>query len=57
MFIEREEFLETSENTLFEKVMAQQERETELEQLSEDLDQREQKLNEREKALEASAGG
>ena len=55
MFIEREEFLETSENTLFEKVMAQQERETELEQLSDDLDQREKALNEREKALETSA--
>jgi len=40
MLNEREAFLDESENTLFEKMQAQQERETELDQREADLDHR-----------------
>jgi hypothetical protein len=41
---EREEFLEASENKLFDKFQAQQEREIELEQWAEELGEKESSL-------------
>ena len=46
MLQEREEFLEMSENTLFEKGQRLQEIETGLEQMRDDLDERERNLGE-----------
>ncbi len=52
---ERELFLDESESRLFEKVQAQQEKETELEQREEDLRASERRLREREAAVDPVA--
>jgi hypothetical protein len=49
---EREMFLDESETKLFEKVQAQQEKEIEQEQRTEDLRARERRIREREAELD-----
>lgn len=52
---ERERFMEENESKLFEKMMAQQEKETELEQREEDLKSRARQFKERESAAGGAA--
>ena len=52
---EREQFLEESETRLFEKVQAQQEKETELEQREEDLRQRSREFRDKLAAVDPAA--